>query len=190
VAVENKVPVLPYHMACPAKYRRVAISGEVDETLKEVCEEISERYEIPFLDIGTEGDHAHFLAQSVPAYSPTKIVATIKSVIAREIFLKHPEVKKKLWGGEFWTDGHFISAASEHGDECVRANYVKSQGAEEQYKQLCKMTDESQPSLFDWFPNKNLKILRPLGRGFFIRHSGLGKQFFENFTDIKWWIMI
>jgi REP element-mobilizing transposase RayT len=86
----------------------VVISEEADKTLKEVCEEISKRYGIQFLEIGTEGDHVHFLVQSVSAYSPTKIATTIKSIIAREIFTKHPEVKKKLWGGEFWTDGHFI----------------------------------------------------------------------------------
>jgi hypothetical protein len=92
---------------------------------------------------------AYFLVQSVPAYSPTKIVTTIKSIIAREIFARHPEVKKKQWGGEFWTDGHFISRVSKHGNEYVIANYVKSQGTEEQYKQLRKITEESQPSLFD-----------------------------------------
>jgi hypothetical protein len=30
-------------------------------------------------------------------YSPTKIVTIIKSLTAREIFSKNPEVKKKLW---------------------------------------------------------------------------------------------
>ena len=145
----HNVSVLLYHIVCPAKYRRVVIDERVDKTLKEVCEEISKRYEIQFLEIGTEGDHVHFLVQSVPAYSPTKIVTTIKSIIAREIFVKHPEVKKKLWGGEFWTDGHFISTVSKHGNEYVITNYVKSQGTEEHYKQLSKITDESQPSLFD-----------------------------------------
>jgi REP element-mobilizing transposase RayT len=145
----HNVSVLLYHIVCPAKYRRVVISEEVDKTLKEVCEEISKRYEIQFLEIGTEGDHARFLVQSVPAYSPTKIVTTIKSIIAREIFARHPEVKKKLWGGEFWTDGHFISTVSKHGNEYAIANYVKSQGTEEHYKQLRKITEESQPSLFD-----------------------------------------
>jgi REP element-mobilizing transposase RayT len=66
----HNVSVLLYHIVCPAKYRRVVISEEVDKTLKEVCEEISKRYEIQFLEIGTEGDHVYFLAQSVPAYSP------------------------------------------------------------------------------------------------------------------------
>jgi REP element-mobilizing transposase RayT len=44
------VPVLLYHIVCPAKQRRVVISEEVDKTLKEVCEEISKRYEIQFLE--------------------------------------------------------------------------------------------------------------------------------------------
>jgi REP element-mobilizing transposase RayT len=84
----HNVSVLLYHIVCPAKYRRVVITEEVDKTLKEVCEEISKRYEIQFLEIQTEGDHVHFLVQSVPMYSPTKIV-TIKSIIARKVFVIH-----------------------------------------------------------------------------------------------------
>jgi REP element-mobilizing transposase RayT len=145
----HNVSVLLYHIVCPAKYRRVVISEEVDSTLKEVCEEICKRYEINFLEIGTEGDHVHFLVQSVPTYSPTKIVTIIKSIIAKKIFEKHPEVKKQLWGGEFWTDGHFVSTVSKHGNEEVIANYVKSQGMTEYYKRLKKTGNNEQPSLFD-----------------------------------------
>ena len=78
----------------------------IDAVVKNVCVEISKRYEIRFLEIGTEGDHVHFLVQSVPTYSPTKIVTKIKSIIAREIFSAVPSVKEQLWGGEFWTDGY------------------------------------------------------------------------------------
>jgi REP element-mobilizing transposase RayT len=145
----HNVSVLLYHIVCPAKYRRVVISDAVDKTLKEVCEEISKRYEIEFLEIGAEGDRVHFLVQSAPTYSPIKIVTTIKSIIAKEIFKKHPEVKEKLWGGEFWTDGHFISTVSKHGNEYVITNYVKSQGTKDHYKSLKKIADDKQPSLFD-----------------------------------------
>jgi REP element-mobilizing transposase RayT len=69
--------------------------------LKEICLEISKRYQIYFLEIGTDKTHFHLLLQSVPRYSPTEIVTMIKSITAREIFKKHPEVKKILWGGEF-----------------------------------------------------------------------------------------
>ena len=64
--------VLIYHFVIPTKYRRVVFDPEVDEVLKEVCIEIADRYQIEFLGIGTDGDHVHFLVQSVPRYSVTK----------------------------------------------------------------------------------------------------------------------
>jgi REP element-mobilizing transposase RayT len=68
----HNVSVLLYHIVCPAKYRRVVINEEADKTLKEVCERISERYEIQFLETGTEGDQVLFLVQSAPSYSPKR----------------------------------------------------------------------------------------------------------------------
>ena len=134
----HNVSVLLYHIVCPAKYRRLVISDEVDATMKQMCEEIEKRYEIKFLEIGTERDHVHFLVQSVPSYSPTKMVTIIKSILAREILEKHPEVKKKLWGGEFWSDGYFVSTVSKYGNEEVISGYVRSQGTEKEYKQIHK----------------------------------------------------
>src|SRR5215212_8391934 len=91
---DHNVSVLLYHIVCPAKYRRAVFSSEVDAKLKQVCFEIQKRYEIQFLEIGTDQDHVHFLVQSVPMMSPKKIVQTIKSITAREIFKSCPEVKK------------------------------------------------------------------------------------------------
>jgi len=125
-----------YHIVCPAKYRRAVFTPPVDRKLKEVCLEISKRYEITFLEIGTDEDHVHFLVQSVPMYSPKKIVQTIKSITAREIFAACPEVKKRLWGGEFWTDGYFISTVGKHGNEDVIKKYIQGQGTESQYERL------------------------------------------------------
>jgi REP element-mobilizing transposase RayT len=132
----HNVSVLMYHIACPAKYRNVIFSEEVDQTLKEICLEISQRYEIHFLEIGTDSDHIHFLVQSVPTYSPTKIVRIIKSITAREIFRRIPSVKKDLWGGEFWTDGYYISSVGKKGNETVIKTYIQEQGKEDEYKQL------------------------------------------------------
>jgi REP element-mobilizing transposase RayT len=89
--------------------------------------------------IGTDEDHVHFLVQSVPTYSPTRIVRTIKSITAKEIFRQMPEVKKQLWGGEFWSDGYFISTVGTRATEEIIKQYVKNQGGVE---------DSTQPSLF------------------------------------------
>ena len=132
----HNVSVLLYHFVCPAKYRRVVFDEAVDAVLTEVCLAIAARYEITFLEIGTDQDHVHFLVQSVPTYSPTKIVRTIKSLTAREIFVRCPHVKKKLWGGQFWSDGYFVSTVGRHANENTIGDYVRNQGQEGNYQKL------------------------------------------------------
>jgi REP element-mobilizing transposase RayT len=132
----HNVSILLYHIVCPAKYRRIVFSEEVDQVLKAVCLDIAQRYEITFLEIGTDRDHVHFLVQSVPTYSPTKIVRIIKSITAREVFVRVPSVKKQLWGGEFWSDGYYVSTVGQHGTEDMVRRYVKRQGREQEYVPL------------------------------------------------------
>ena len=132
----HNVSVLLYHLVCPAKYRRVVFTEEVDAHLKDVCLDIAKRYEIQFVEIGTDHDHVHFLVQSVPTYSPTQIARIVKSMTAREIFQRVPSVKKLLWGGEFWSKGYFINTVGQKGNEETIANYVRNQGREKEYQQL------------------------------------------------------
>ena len=132
----HNVSILIYHIVCPAKYRRVVFSAEVDKELKGICLEIAKRYEIIFLEIGTDKDHVHFLVQSVPTYSPTKIVRIIKSITAREIFSRVPQVKKQLWGGEFWSDGYYSASVGQYASEGIISEYVKKQGKDNPYHQL------------------------------------------------------
>lgn len=95
----HNVSVLLYYFVCPAKYRKVVFSKAIDMTIKEICLEIEKRYDVHFLEIGTDKDHVHFLVQSVPTKSASEIIRMVKSITAREVFKKHPEVKEKLWGG-------------------------------------------------------------------------------------------
>ena len=132
----HNVSVLLYHYVCRAKYRRVIFSDSVDKNLKNVCLEISKRFEIEFLEIGTDKDHVHFLIQSFPTMSPTQIIRTVKSITAKELFKLHPEIKEKLWGGEFWSKGYYVNTVGRHGDENTIQQYVKGQGTEKEYKKL------------------------------------------------------
>src|SRR5471032_3105057 len=124
----HNVTVLLYHLVFPAKYRRAVFDPNVDRVLKDVCVDIEKRYQVKFLEIGTDKDHVHFLVQSVPSYSVTKIVTMVKSITAREVFGQCPQVKKQLWGGEFWTDGYFAGTGGKHGNEKMIGAYVKEQG--------------------------------------------------------------
>ncbi|MCJ8314842.1 MAG: IS200/IS605 family transposase [Saccharospirillaceae bacterium] len=142
----HNVTILMYHLVFPAKYRRAIFNPKVDEKIKEICLEIEKRYEIKFLEIGTDSDHVHFLVQTVPTYSVTKLVTMIKSLTARHVFKECPEVKKLLWGGEFWSDGFFANTVSMHGDESVIKNYVKNQGNDKKY---IKLHDSNQLIIFE-----------------------------------------
>lgn len=51
--------LLLYHLVFPAKYRKKVFDKKVDEKLREICIEISERYEIHFVEIGNDLDHIH-----------------------------------------------------------------------------------------------------------------------------------
>ncbi len=140
---EHNKSLLLYHLVCPIRYRRAILSENVVKSLRDVCEEMQQRYEIQFLEIGSDSDHVHFLIQSVPTYAPQQIAQTVKSITARELFRTHPEIKKFLWGGKFWTSGYYINTVGQHGNEATIRQYVKNQG-----KQYTRYRHNG-PTLFD-----------------------------------------
>ena len=137
------VTILLYPLVFPAKYRRAVFDPDVDEVLHQICLDLAQRYQVKFLEIGVDKDHVHFLVQSVPTYSVTKLVTLIKSLTAREMFRRCPQVKKQLWGGEFWTDGYFASTVGKHANEAVIGQYVKRQG-----QKYTKLHQDYQLTLF------------------------------------------
>ncbi len=90
--------------------------------------ELGIKYEIKFLEIGTDENHVHFLIQSIPNKCVSDIVKIIKSITARELFKAHPEVKKFLWGGNLWTMGYYVNTVGQYGNLKMLENYVKNQG--------------------------------------------------------------
>ncbi len=127
---------LMYHLVFPLKYRKSVITKEIGDGLKEICLDISERYEVHFIEIGYESNHVHFLVQSVPSYSISKMITMLKSITAKELFRRYPEIKANLWGGEFWTSGYYANTVGQYSNEEVIKAYVKNQGMEKEYKKV------------------------------------------------------
>jgi REP element-mobilizing transposase RayT len=72
----------------------VIFNEAVDMTIKEIRLEIEKRYDIHFLEIGTDKDHVHFLIQSIPRMRASEVIRMVKSTTTREVSKKHPEVKE------------------------------------------------------------------------------------------------
>ncbi len=117
-----------YHIVFPVKYRKALLSEEVVGIIVETAKGISECYDIEMETIGCDRDHIHLLCTAHPKISPGQIVRVFKSITAREIFRRKPEVRQELWGGEFWTDGYYVGTVGERGNWRAVENYVESQG--------------------------------------------------------------
>jgi len=69
---------------------------QVDAVLKQVYLEIEKRYEVKFIEVGVDQEQVHFLVQSVPTYSVTKLVTMIKSLTVKEVCKRCLQVKQQL----------------------------------------------------------------------------------------------
>jgi putative transposase len=119
------------------KYRKALLDRDVVEIIRETAIGIQERYEIDLERIGMDSDHIHLLCGAHPKIAAGRIVQIFKSITAREIFKRKPEVKKDLWGGEFWSDGYYAGTVGERGDWGSVERYIVSQGKpREELKQL------------------------------------------------------
>jgi putative transposase len=117
-----------YHIVFPVKYRKALLDEEVVQIIIETARGIEERYDMEFEQLGCDGDHIHLLCTAHPKISPGQIVRGFKSITAKAIFRGKPEVRKSLWGGEFWTDGYYVATVGERGGWEVVERYVRNQG--------------------------------------------------------------
>lgn len=125
-----------YHIQITIKYRKVLMNEKTEKVIVEVMEGIKERYAIEVSHVGFDKNHVHILCKFLPKYSGGQVIRLIKSITAREVFRQVGEIKKELWGGEFWTDGYYFATVSGRGDRGVIEKYIEQQGREEDKRQL------------------------------------------------------
>jgi len=125
-----------YHLVFPVKYRKALLMPKVEKAIVEISEEISERYEIEFEKIGCDLNHIHILCSFHPKYSIGETIRKFKSITARELFKRFSELKRALWGGEFWSDGYYAATIGEGGNWDVVKKYVEDQGKSSEMEQL------------------------------------------------------
>ena len=125
-----------YHIQLTIKYRRSVFQEKIEKEMIEIMAEFKERYYIEVQTVGYDKNHVHLLCRFLPKYSGGQVIRLIKSITSRLLFQKYPEIKRELWGGEFWSDGYFVSTVGQHATEDVIRQYVRNQGQEKDYKQL------------------------------------------------------
>ena len=125
----HKVFRIKYHFVFCIKYRKdLFLEEKYIETIKKTCEEIQKRYYVKFETVGFDEDHVHFMLQSVPKYSASKIFQIVKSITAIKMFEDNKEIKEELYGGEFWSDEGYVATIGEGINADIIRDYIKKQG--------------------------------------------------------------
>lgn len=88
-------------------YRKWVLQGAIRERVRELCCEIAAHHGFQMEELEVDKDHVHLFLSFPPRYSISVVVGLLKAGSAKEIREEFPEVRKQLWGGEFWEDGYF-----------------------------------------------------------------------------------
>jgi len=133
---EHAVYDLKYHLVWVPKYRAHILGGEVSRYLKGVFQRIADEYEFQIDTMEVMEDHIHIFIEAPPAYSPSVLVQRLKSISAREIYKKFPEMRKTMWSGKIWNDGYFVRSVGDEVTVEIIRRYIEYQKEENQASQL------------------------------------------------------
>ena len=126
-----------YQLVFPVKYRKALLDEMVVKIIEETTEGIQERYAIEMEVLGMDKNHIHLLCSAHPKISPGEIVRIFKSITSREISRRYPQIRKELWGGEFWSDGYYVATVGDRGNWSQVEKYIQKQGKpKEDLKQI------------------------------------------------------
>ena len=125
-----------YHLVWAPKYRKWVLQGAIRQRVKELFQDIAGHHGFEIEELEVDKDHVHVFLSFPPKYSIGQVVGLMKAVSAKEIREEFPEIRKQLWGGEFWEDGYFVrtvgdKVTAEVIKKYIRFHEAKKQGAEQ-----------------------------------------------------------
>ena len=121
---------LQYHIVWCTKYRRKVLTGGADDDCKALLLSLSEEYRFRILAMEVMPDHIHLLIDASPQFNIPDMIRIMKGVTARKLFLLHPEMKEKLWGGHLWNPSYCVVTVSDRSLAQVE-EYIESQKEKE-----------------------------------------------------------
>ena len=101
------------------------ISDDIKKYSLEICSRINAN--IKYME--TDKDHIHYMIESSPNISISKIVNLMKSYTTFHIWQKYGSILYKFYWKErtFWTDGYFACSVGNVSEEMLM-EYIENQG--------------------------------------------------------------
>ena len=106
------------------------------EFVEATLHQIAAEYEWEIDEMAVQPDHVHVFMQVAPRYAPAQVVQIMKSITAREVFEQFPQLRKRLWAGEFWGAGYFVRSVGDAVTAEIIKNYIRYQDSDHETGQL------------------------------------------------------
>lgn len=117
---------LQYHIVWVTKYRNPIFTDNIETDVKTYLIDILKSLDMDVIAMEVMPDHIHLMVSCKPQLRLSDAIKILKGNIARWLFIKHPEIKKQLWGGHLWNPSYFVVTVSDRSYEQVK-QYINSQ---------------------------------------------------------------
>ena len=129
----HSVFLLHYHLILVIKYRRQVFDQAISDRAREIFEYIAPRYNITLQEWNHDKDHVHILFKAHPNSEISKFINAYKSTSSRLIKKEFPEVRKKLWKENFWSQSFCLLTTGGAPLEIIK-QYIENQGIDRRRK--------------------------------------------------------
>ncbi|NBX84743.1 MAG: IS200/IS605 family transposase [Gammaproteobacteria bacterium] len=128
---QNIVYSCKYHIIWCPKYRRKVLVDEVAIRLKELIEKIAQELKVDIIEVETDKDHVHILAEVDPQFGVNQFVRKLKGKTSRILRDEFPHLRKRL--PTLWTNSYFVSTVGGAPLEVIK-QYIENQQLSESEK--------------------------------------------------------
>ena len=116
-----------YHFVWIPKYRKRLLTPVRQAYLKYLLKRVAVEWEMAIVEMEVMEDHVHLFVEAPPRLSPAQIMDTIKSITAREMFEKFPEMRRTLWAGHLWAEGYYVATVGDKVTAEAVRRYIRNQ---------------------------------------------------------------
>lgn len=128
---QNIVYSCKYHIIWCPKYRRKVLVDEVAVRLKELIEKIAQELKVDIIEVETDKDHVHILAEVEPQFGVNQFIRKLKGKTSRILRDEFPHLRKRL--PTLWTNSYFVSTVGGAPLEVIK-QYIENQQLSESEK--------------------------------------------------------
>jgi putative transposase len=121
--------LLQAHLIFVVKYRKKLLTGEIENFVKNIFNNIAAQSDFKIDVMETDQDHIHMIVNYKPHIAITQIVRRLKSMSTVSIWKIHSSfLKNHFWKEKtFWSDGYFAASIGNASNETVK-KYIEEQG--------------------------------------------------------------